>query len=101
MNEKLSPLFALWPNPLDDCEQAMDIKHFLCFGPCMVEEGGLEQWRDAAREKHALYYPILVNRKDESWRRFLDEALGRFTGGTFAGTYQQSLIDAFNANLAQ
>lgn len=55
----------------------------------------------AARENHVLYYPILVNREDESWRRFLDEALGRFTEGTFAGAYQQALIEAFNANLGQ
>ena len=24
----------------------MDIKHFKCFGPCMVKEWGLEQWQD-------------------------------------------------------
>ena len=55
----------------------------------------------AARKNHVLYYPILVGHEDESWRRFLDEALDRFTGGTFAGAYQQTLVDAFNANLGQ
>lgn len=24
----------------------MDIKHFQCFGPCMIEEWGLEQWKE-------------------------------------------------------
>ena len=31
----------------DGCAMdTMDIKHFRCFGPCMVEEWGLEEWRD-------------------------------------------------------
>ena len=25
----------------------MDIKHFQCFGPCMVGEWGLEEWKEA------------------------------------------------------
>jgi len=56
---------------------------------------------EAARKNHVLYYPILVGHEGESWRRFLDETLDRFTEGTFAGAYQQALIDAFNANLGQ
>ena len=29
----------------DGCAMdTMDIKHFRCFGPCMVEEWGLEEW---------------------------------------------------------
>lgn len=32
----------------DGCAMdTMDIKHFRCFGPCMVDEWGLEKWRDA------------------------------------------------------
>ena len=32
----------------DGCAMdTMDIKHFRCFGPCMVEEWGLAQWEDA------------------------------------------------------
>lgn len=31
----------------DGCAMdTMDIKHIRCFGPCMVEEWGLEEWRD-------------------------------------------------------
>lgn len=31
----------------DGCAMdTMDIKHFRCFGPCMVAEWGLEQWRE-------------------------------------------------------
>ena len=32
----------------DGCAMdTMDIKHILCFGPCMVTEWGLEEWKDA------------------------------------------------------
>ncbi len=32
----------------DGCAMdTMDIKHIRCFGPCMVDEWGLEQWQDA------------------------------------------------------
>ena len=89
------------------CTQEMGSKAY-CIGK-LVEKGydailmcgdasGDEK---AARKNHVLYYPILVGHEDESWRRFLDEALDRFTGGTFAGAYQQTLVDAFNANLGQ
>ena len=55
----------------------------------------------AARQNQVLYYPILVNREDESWQRFLEEGLDRFLTGRFAGAYQQALLDAFHANLGQ
>jgi len=36
----------------DGCAMdTMNIKHFRCFGPCMVEEWGLEPWRDAILER--------------------------------------------------
>ena len=32
----------------DGCSMdTMDIKHIRCFGPCMVEEWNLQQWKDA------------------------------------------------------
>ena len=32
----------------DGCAMdTMDVKHIVCFGPCMVTEWGLEPWRDA------------------------------------------------------
>lgn len=32
----------------DGCAMdTMDVKHFRCFGPCMVEEWGLQQWAEA------------------------------------------------------
>lgn len=36
----------------DGCAMdTMDIKHIRCFGPCMVAEWGLEEWRDALLER--------------------------------------------------
>ena len=87
------------------CTQEMGSKSF-CIGK-LKEKGydailmcgdapGDEQ---AALSNRALYYPILVNREEESWRRFLEEGLGRFVKGAYEGAYQQSLLDAFHANL--
>ena len=36
----------------DGCAMdTMNIKHFRCFGPCMVAEWGLEPWREAILER--------------------------------------------------
>ncbi|HZK04672.1 MAG TPA: hypothetical protein VFC82_02360 [Actinomycetaceae bacterium] len=55
--------------------------------------------RDAAAKEGVLYYPILPGKEKFSWKRFKDEALGKFLDGTFAGDYQQMLIDEFTAML--
>ncbi|HHW83511.1 MAG TPA: HAD family hydrolase [Actinomycetales bacterium] len=55
--------------------------------------------RDAAAKEEVLYYPILPGKEKFSWKRFKDESLGKFLDGTFAGEYQQMLIDEFNALL--
>ncbi len=53
----------------------------------------------AARTNGVMYYPILVNREDESWKRFLDEALDKFLQNEYAGAYQQARLAEFSANL--
>lgn len=53
----------------------------------------------AAEKNGVLYYPILVGKEKFSWDRFRNEALGKFIDGSFAGAYQQMLIDEFNNNL--
>ena len=55
--------------------------------------------RDAAASQGVLYYPINPGHEAESWRRFHDEALGRFLDGTYAGAYQATLIAEFEALL--
>lgn len=55
----------------------------------------------AAMDNHALYYPIIPGQEAQSWKRLLDEGLGRFFAGTFAGDYQQMLIGEFDAALPE
>ncbi len=47
----------------------------------------------------SLYYPINPGKEKESWIRFTDEALPKFLDGTFAGSYQQSIIEEFESYL--
>jgi phosphoglycolate phosphatase-like HAD superfamily hydrolase len=51
---------------------------------------------EAAHKNGVLYYPILVGKEDFSWKRLVDEALGKFVHGTYRGEYQQKLIEEFN-----
>ena len=53
----------------------------------------------AARKNQVFYYPILVNREEESWKQFLEEALEKFLENEYAGAYQQARFMAFSANL--
>jgi hypothetical protein len=46
-----------------------------------------------------LYYPIIPGQEKESWKRFTDEALGRFLEGTYAGDYQRQLVEEFESHL--
>ncbi len=54
---------------------------------------------DAAEKNGVFYYPILVRHEAESWER-IEEAAKHLTEGTYAGEYQQELIDRFKANLS-
>lgn len=55
--------------------------------------------REAAAKVGVLWYPINPGAEKQSWARFTDEALGRFLGGTYAGGYQQALIDEYDSYL--
>ncbi len=54
---------------------------------------------DAAKQNGVLYFPIRVRQEKESWDQFVAEALGHLKDGSYAGAYQQAVIDAFLANL--
>lgn len=49
----------------------------------------------AAKANKTLFYPINPGEEDKSWKRFLDEGIGKFLDGTFAGDYQAKLLAEF------
>jgi phosphoglycolate phosphatase-like HAD superfamily hydrolase len=53
----------------------------------------------AAKANGALFYPINPGDEDMSWQRFYEEAFDRFISGTYAGVYEESLINEFNRYL--
>jgi hypothetical protein len=55
----------------------------------------------AAQANNTLFYPINPGAEEASWKRFHDEAIDRFLNGTFAGEYQQKLLDEFNSYLPE
>jgi len=57
--------------------------------------------RDAAKAVDVLYYPINPGGEDKSWKRFHDEALGKFLDGTYEGDYEAALIAEFEKLLPE
>lgn len=55
----------------------------------------------AARANHTLFYPINPGAEDASWERFYNEAVERFFAGTYAGSYEDSLIAEFDTYLPE
>ena len=47
---------------------------------------------DAAQKNGVLFYPILVGREDESWKRLAEEAIHKLLHGIYRGAYQEQLI---------
>jgi phosphoglycolate phosphatase-like HAD superfamily hydrolase len=53
----------------------------------------------AAKGNNALFYPINPGAEEQSWKRLFDEGIDRFLAGTYAGDYQQKLLDEFDRYL--
>lgn len=53
----------------------------------------------AAVANNCLFFPINPGSEEASWRRLHDEGIPRFFEGTFAGEYQQELLDEFDTYL--
>lgn len=53
----------------------------------------------AARANQCLFFPINPGAEDASWERLFREGIDRFLGQTFAGDYQQRLLDEFDKYL--
>lgn len=54
---------------------------------------------EAAEKNGIRFFPILVGKEQESWRRFRSEALPRLVEGTYDDAYQMTLTHAFKAAL--
>ena len=57
-------------------------------------------WR-AARSVGALFFPIVPGREEASWQQLQEEGLRRFFDGSFAGSYENTLLEAFQAILPE
>lgn len=55
----------------------------------------------AAKDNGVQFYPIIPGQEVESWSRLRDEAANRFHGGSYAGSYMDSLITEFDAVLQE
>ena len=55
----------------------------------------------AAKSVGALFYPIIPGSEDDFWKRFHDEALDKFFGMSYEGSYQESLLAEFNKSLPE
>jgi phosphoglycolate phosphatase-like HAD superfamily hydrolase len=53
----------------------------------------------AAVANKCLYFPINPGHEEASWKRLLDEGIDRFYAGTYAGEYQERLVEEFNQYL--
>ena len=53
----------------------------------------------AAMANNCLFFPINPGNEEASWLRLLDEGIDRFFSGTFAGEYQQQLLEEFQKYL--
>lgn len=50
---------------------------------------------DAAKRNGVLFYPIIPGKEDASWKKFHDEAFDKFMSGSYAGAYEDALIEEF------
>ncbi len=51
----------------------------------------------AAKSNGVLFYPVNPGHEDASWERLYNEALNRFFEGSYAGEYENKLIEEFEA----
>lgn len=55
----------------------------------------------AAQGNGMLFYPINPGNEESSWKRFYEEAYGKFIQGTYKGEYEEALIAEFDTYLPE
>ncbi len=68
-------------------------------GDKMLMVGDARGDQRTAEKTGALFFPILPGDEDVSWKRFYEEGLDRFFNRTFAGAYQEALVEEFDRYL--
>jgi phosphoglycolate phosphatase-like HAD superfamily hydrolase len=53
----------------------------------------------AAQANHVLFFPIVPNLEEASWKELFEHGLDRFLSGHFAGEYEKRLFAQFDASL--
>ena len=56
---------------------------------------------NAAEANGCLFFPINPGEEEASWQRLFEEGIERFLEGTFAGAYQDLLLNKFNKLLPE
>ena len=64
-------------------------------GGCVLMIGDAIGDYEAAKSVNALFYPIMPGKEEESWKNFLEVGSEKFFEGTFAGEYEDILLDEF------
>lgn len=80
-------------------ESLANAKHYSANHTLMIGDAPGDY--QAAVANHCLFFPINPGAEEASWRRLLEEGIGRFFGVTFAGAYQQQLLDEFGTFLPE
>ncbi len=55
----------------------------------------------AAQKNNALFFPIVPGSEEKSWAELAGNGLKNFFGKTYAGAYQQRLVEEFEASLPE
>lgn len=56
---------------------------------------------NAAKSNGVLFFPINPGHEEDSWEKFYKEGLSRFYEGSYAGKYEEKLINEFNKYLPE
>ena len=70
-----------------------------CFLLSGTSNGVLPGDYRVAEANQCLFFPINPAAEETSWKRLLEEGIGHFLNGTFAGDYQAVLLKEFDATL--
>jgi len=55
----------------------------------------------AAKKNNVLFFPVNPGHEEESWEKLYKEGLNRFFSGTYAGAYEEKLINDFKVYLPE